>query len=129
MNVDCDRAAKAFLWELAYFDEEPEVPSTIHQEGWTCWIEGAKQTTDHSEAVRFAISSKAIRKRLDDKGRLPKETFDCIDWETVGCAMKTFPPLFRLWVTKHVSGHCGVGQTYETPRANGIATNAHVVRK
>ena len=108
--MDCDRAAKAFLWELAYFDKEPEVPSTIHQEGWTCWINGVKMTTDHPEAVRFEISSKAIKKHLDNKGHLPKETFDYIDWEITGCAMKRFPPLFWLWVTKHVSGHCGVGQ-------------------
>ena len=109
MNVDCDSAVKAYLHELAYSDLTMAVPSTIHQEGWTCWINGIKMTTDHSEPVHVAVSSKVIKKCLDYKSHLNEEAFDRVDWDTVRCAMKNFPPLFRMWVTKHVSGHCRVG--------------------
>ena len=110
MNVDCDSAVKAYLCELAYSNLTMAIPSTIHQEGWMCWIDGIKMTMDHSEPVCMAVSSKVIKKRLDYKSHLNKEAFDRVDWDTVRCAMKNFPPLFWMWVMKHVSGHCGVGQ-------------------
>ena len=110
MNVDCDSAVKAYLCELAYSDLTMAVPSMIHQEGWTCWIDGIKMTMDHSELVCVAVSSKVIKKHLDYKGHLNKETFDREDWDTVECTMKNFPPLFQMWVTKHVSSHCRVGR-------------------
>ena len=110
MNVDCDSAAKAYLRELAYSNLTMAVPSTIHQEGWTCWIDGIKTTMDHLEPVCMAVSSKVIKKHLDYKSCLNKEAFDRVDWDTVRCTMKNFPPLFQMWVTKHVSSHCGVGR-------------------
>jgi hypothetical protein len=73
-------------------DEDLDVPSMIHQEGWTVWIGGTKLTTDHSEAVRVTVSSEVIKKWLQEKEILPQATFDRVDWETIGKAMKTFPP-------------------------------------
>ena len=38
------------------------------------------------------------------------EYFDLINWEGMGSAMRTFPVMFRRWVTKHVSGFCGCNE-------------------
>jgi len=51
MNVEVDRAAKAYLCQLIRLPEVPEIPQEIHKEGWCCWINGEKITLEHSETV------------------------------------------------------------------------------
>jgi len=43
------------------------------------------------------------------EGRLSEAAFDLVDWDANEDAFKDFVPMFRLWATKHISGHCGVG--------------------
>jgi hypothetical protein len=46
---------------------------------------------------------------LCKKKRITRSAFDDIDWEAMATAMDLFPPLYRLWVSKHVSGFFGIG--------------------
>jgi hypothetical protein len=36
--------------------------------------------------------------------------FKLIDWDAIRDATTTAPDLFNLWMTKQVSGHCGIGK-------------------
>jgi len=51
MNVEADRAAKAYLRRLIRLPVVPEIPMEIHRKGWCCWINGEKIMSDHSETV------------------------------------------------------------------------------
>jgi len=51
-----------------------------------------------------------LRDFLDDKGRLSAGAFNLVDWDANEDAFKDFAPMFCLWATKHISGHCGVGR-------------------
>ncbi len=42
------------------------------------------------------------------KGKRPQDYEEELDWETLGQAMKSLPTPRRWFVTKHISGMCGV---------------------
>jgi hypothetical protein len=41
---------------------------------------------------------------------MDKEAFDFVDWDSMYEAMQSFPDLYRMWVTKHVTGWCGTNR-------------------
>jgi hypothetical protein len=45
---------------------------------------------------------------LSNKQRLTRLAFLDIDWDPMETAMDLFPPLYRLWASKHVSGFFGI---------------------
>jgi len=68
-------------------------------------------TGDHSEKVRRKVAADRLKSFLDEKeGRLSEAAFDLVDWDANKDAFKDFAPMFRLWATKHISGHCGIGR-------------------
>jgi hypothetical protein len=44
------------------------------------------------------------------KKLLNEEDFDLVYWEVIPCALKDFPDTFRDWLSKHVTGCCGVNR-------------------
>jgi hypothetical protein len=107
LNVIMDASAKSYLLRL--IEQQPPLgPSSIEGEGWSCWINGKKLTSDPALPVRQHVFSKDLRKHLHEKKKLDKEFFDCVDWDANSDAFAAFPQLFKLWATKHVSGWCGV---------------------
>jgi hypothetical protein len=66
-------------------------------------------TTDPSDAIVRHVARPSMRTKLHDKGRLDENDFDLVDWDAVGDAMASFPNLFRLWASKHMSGFCPIG--------------------
>jgi hypothetical protein len=43
------------------------------------------------------------------KDRITQLAFSEIDWDVMQLETDLFPPLYRLWVSKHVSGFFGMG--------------------
>jgi hypothetical protein len=80
------------------------------EEGWYCSLDGIKTTTGPADQIRHYIYSRLLREHLHSKNRLHRDYFELIDWRAAGAAGKTAPPLFRLWITKHVSGWCATGR-------------------
>jgi hypothetical protein len=51
-----------------------------------------------------------MAKHLDKKGTLAYANFPLVNWEAIDRALQARSPSFCAWVTKHVSGECGVGR-------------------
>lgn len=110
LNVMMDHEAKRYLRHLLDMEYRPSVPTAIHGEGWRCTIDGSKATSCPGEAIRTAVYSDEICTHLHKHKGLSPEKFPCIDWEANGDALSSAPTLFSLWLTKHVSGCCGIGK-------------------
>lgn len=110
LNVMMDTLAKRHLKALTDLDAYPEQNHTISWEGWECWVDDTKITSDPGPAIRKSIFGKELKAFLVERGRISSTGFDLIDWEAIGDTGDTVPTLYRLWVTKHVSGFCGVGK-------------------
>ena len=61
-------------------------------------------------AIRQAVARDKLCKHLHDREKLYKDLFDNVAWEVMGAALNTKTQLFKLWVTKHVSGFCATGK-------------------
>lgn len=110
LNVLMDSRAKQHVEAILDMEERPSPDQRILMEGWQCWVQGIKITSDPGPAIRKLIFGRELKAHLIKKGRLTSEGFELIDWEAIGDASKNLPALYRLWVTKHVSGFCGVGK-------------------
>ena len=109
LNVEMDQIAKDQLVELYDFPPATPCSSAIAHEGWHCTVNGAKLTTHPAKALRRAVFGTKLSTFLSDRQRLTRLAFLDIDWDAMETATDLFPPLYRLWVSKHVSGFFGTG--------------------
>jgi hypothetical protein len=110
-----DQEAKNYLLQLAA-QAATSHPSAVAYEGWQCFIQGSKTTSDPSEAIRHATSRARLREHLVHRGLITPLGFDDIDWTAMAKATAQFPPLYRLWISKHVSGFSAFGNMMEHRR-------------
>ena len=76
----------------------------------TVWVDGIKQTTDPAEAIRTSVFREKMQAKLHSSGVLHADHFDLVDWDAIEDAQTFFPSGFSLWISKHVTGFCGVGK-------------------
>jgi hypothetical protein len=107
LNIDMDDSAKAFLEQLPALATSPQ---TLQGEGWQLWIAGRKITGDPGPAIRYAAYAPEVQAHLHRNGILNQDDFDLVDWAALRATMQSFPPLYRLWVSKHVAGFFGCGK-------------------
>ena len=108
-----DSRAKAFLDVLIIEQNAGRLgccPDIIRNEGWRCYVGGVKQSGDPAAAIRRCVFGADLRDKLDKDKILGATFFERVDWDAVEDAFATFPTLYRLWASKHVSGFCGVGK-------------------
>jgi hypothetical protein len=103
LNIDMDNLAKDGV--LTLFDSRPSIPcpTSIAHEGWSCSIQGVKITSHPADAIRHAVFGTKLCTFLVDKKRLSHVVFAEVDWDTMSMASDHFPPLYWLWVSKHVN--------------------------
>jgi hypothetical protein len=109
LNVEMDQLAKDQLVELYDFPPATPCSSIVAYEGWRCVVNGVKLTTHPAKALRRAVFGTKLCTFLSDKQRLTRPAFLDIDWDAMETATDLFPPLYRLWASKHVSGFFGIG--------------------
>jgi hypothetical protein len=109
LNVEMDQIAKDQLMEWYDFPPATPCPSSIAHEGWRCTVNGIKLTTHPARALRRVVFGTQLCKFLSSKQRLTQQAYLDIDWDAMETATDLFPPLYRLWVSKHVSGFFGIG--------------------
>ena len=63
-----------------------------------------------TKAIYNFWGGRVARTFLHDKGIVHRRDFNLVYWDGVEAAMKSFPDMFRVWVTKHVSRFCGTNQ-------------------
>ena len=86
------------------------VPNFIHGEGIRIIVGGRKVTGNQKNTLQQQIYREEVAKKLDEKGTLAYEHFSLVNWEAMDQAMTARSPSFCAWVTKHVTGQCGVGR-------------------
>jgi hypothetical protein len=110
LNVEMDHNAKARLRSLIATSSPPLRDAKLRYEGWHCTIDGAKISSDPSRFVYKAVCAPQLRAHLHDRKLLPSSAFNDVDWAAIELATDSFPPLYRLWMSKHVSGFFGLGK-------------------
>ena len=88
----------------------PSVPDNIFGEGIRCIVGGVKVTGNPTNALEDQMFREPMALMLDRKGSLRYQAFDLVNWSAIEQALEHRSPSFCAWVTKHVSGQCGVGQ-------------------
>ena len=105
-----DAATKVHLDQLASAPFIP-TPLDIKFEHWSCWIKGVKMMMDAMTKILWVVHESAMKDYLADPhhDHMSLAAFNLVDWTSVWSALLDFPPLFRLWASKHVSHYCPVG--------------------
>jgi hypothetical protein len=91
----------------------PHLAAPLCYEGWQCILKGSKITSDLAKATRLAVFGHKLRLHLHDRKILSSTAFGDVDWAALEAATDTFPPLYHLWMSKHVSGFFGTSQMME----------------
>jgi hypothetical protein len=108
-NVRMDHAAKDKMlrpWTA------PSQRISSH-EGWSVWRGNQKQTFYNHDGIYTLLCERRVVDYWLRRGRLAPEATDRIDWEVLAKACDEESPGRLRWVTKHVTGVCGVGKFLE----------------
>ena len=75
---------------------------------WVCRIDGKYITSEMDRHVLNKINESRMRQYLVEKKKYHPRAFDLINWDAIQSATESLPHSKQLWLTKHVSGFCGV---------------------
>ena len=105
MNIIVDHLAKSALTSAnssgTYFD------GVFPYEDFTVTMRGVKTTGAVIKALEEHWGRNEAKRFYDFKKIVSANNFDLIWWEGVGKAMASYPKMFRVFVSKQVSGWCG----------------------
>jgi hypothetical protein len=106
LNVLADAIAKATLIDCYHTNKfnTPEYPG----ESIRLYIDGHKVASSIKSALYRAWGSRSAKLLLNKRNIVRARHFHLVDWESLGRAMQKLPQMYRVWVTKHVSGFCGI---------------------
>ena len=102
-------------------------------------ISGKRVCGSPRQALEADWGYRSARKLFHDKDILCKDDFHLVWWDGLADAMARYPKMYRVWLTKHVSGFCGnnVQQYYwsrgdHSPKCEFCGTedeyNSHICR-
>jgi hypothetical protein len=105
-----DLKAKVSLRSLILTSSAPLSAAPLCSEGWRCILNDVKITSDPSKQIYKAGMGKQLQSHLHECNILPSVAFLDVDWDAINSATSHFPPLYKLWMSKHVSGFFGMGK-------------------
>ena len=108
-NVRMDHAAKDKM-------RRPYQAPTQHvseHEGWALWRGNRKHTSFDLTGIYNDLTEQRVIAYWVQRGRLTEFGVDKIAWGVLAKACSIESSGFRRWVTKHVTGVCGVGKWLE----------------
>ena len=73
-------------------------------------VKSTKIAGDIGVKLRNDISRLEIRKYLNMKTTLGYQEFDTVDWDATQFKMNNNPQHHKIWITKHLSGFCGINK-------------------
>jgi hypothetical protein len=110
LNIEMDLKAKARLRSLILTSSNPLPAAPLRSEGWRCILNDVKITLDPSKQIYKAIMDKQLQSYLHERNILPSMAFSQVNWDAINSATSHFPPLYKLLMSKHVSGFLSVGK-------------------
>jgi len=131
LNILMDARAKRFL-TTAF-----SVPrfQTFWQEPWSLWIDGKKVTNKFTPTVYSLVQDQRAVTYWGQKADLCSDDFPVVDWHSIGTAIREIPRSRRVFLSKHLSGMCGVGKFMlrwkewdhdRCPRCGSSEDSAHI---
>ena len=108
LNCRCDALAKDAL--VTAIAESSYIRSEFPFEDVRVYINGEKLITSARRTFHDHHSYERAKTAFDRKGLVNSEDFDLIYWDCMPSVLQRFPREFRTWLSKHVSGCCGVNR-------------------
>ena len=71
------------------------------------YVNGSKQTSDVGRGMRRDKGRQTARAFYREKGLLPPEVFDTVEWDGIELALSDKPRMYKLWYGKQCTGFCG----------------------
>ena len=105
MNYDCDLGAKA----RAQLPLPPDLPKNVQSQSWGILINGVRIISDIESKIRKHIHDPELLEYWHEKGRLPRNTDNKIDWPALAQAKKSTPRYLTIGITKLFSHNCATG--------------------
>jgi hypothetical protein len=105
-NIQMDMRAKEHLLVAKRTPRYFNIPG----EPWQLWVKDTKVTKNIFTILYDAVHSTTSEDYWCSKFSWRQEESQSIDWKLVGKAMKALPRSRRFFISKHVSGMCGVGK-------------------
>ena len=106
LNCDMDELAKEAL--LAAIKKGRYIRGKFPCERTRIFIRGKKVIRSPTEALYVANGRDLARKYFSSRSKLNFDDFDLADWDALDRAMKSWPTMYRVFYTKHVTGCCAV---------------------
>jgi hypothetical protein len=108
LNVIADGLAKDAITNAIKTQRycQPEYP----RETIRVYCDGRKVTSSFRQALYKSWGSRIARDLFHDKKIIPSQYFHLVNWEALHRVMHTLPQMYRVWLTKHVSGFCGTNK-------------------
>ena len=111
-NILCDKMAKHHLSQVATTQPRPlAYQGQLPEENIRILIGNKKLTSVNRNYVYERLTQELTLNAWIKNGRLTNADKDKVDWSATGKAMESLTLSKRRWVTKHMSGNCGVGTT------------------
>ena len=103
-----DSVAKTALLDAVI--EDNFISGYFPHENVVVTVDGDKVSGSNMTAIGNAWGYKVARELFHSKKIVDKKYFGTIYWDGVEKSMDSFPRMFRVWVTKHVSHFCGTNR-------------------
>jgi predicted RNA-binding Zn-ribbon protein involved in translation (DUF1610 family) len=71
---------------------------------------GKKITGNLCREIDNLTGERTAKKYFAKTGRISRENFHAVWWDGMEHLMKSYPKMYRVWLTKHVSGCCGTNK-------------------
>jgi hypothetical protein len=111
LNIECDKRAGRRWIQASQENRQPEASQIGY---WQLHHQGEPVLTQVPEKIRISIQEYTAYEYWTEKNYNPlrKETkaFEKVDWEIINRAMKSSSQYKRHFISKHATGHCGVGR-------------------
>jgi hypothetical protein len=105
-NVQMDLNAKAHLSTARLVPQHYDIPG----EPWQLWVNGQKVKAAIFPTIYSHVHNRDGELYWAEKRQQELTTISNIDWTLIGKAMRSIPRSRRVFISKHVSGMCGVGK-------------------
>jgi hypothetical protein len=83
---------------------------TLAAEPWSIWINGEKVVSELEETIHDVVHSQEAMEYWTQKDGITEDVLKEVQWDLIEVAMKEAKGSRRVFISKHVSGMCGVGK-------------------
>jgi hypothetical protein len=121
LNNVVDHLARSRRLSIESMNPDKLCEPVIPHELWSVTIHQKKIHSNLDEFIYEHTSAVMMRAFWHKQHRIDKNVFDDVSWDAVHLAMRSVPSSRRRWITKHVSGECGV---YSVLVKRGMTTSS-----